>query len=265
MKLSNSDKEYLLSIKPEDMTFSFLVGLIGDTRNDELPNKPLKKSKFNPTDTFTLTPADYFVKTNTETTVGRFIFNKYLIERCGFQKVLGYVNIPLTKGAYGGIEKKLTNALLNDQITTDDYTKWIDYRDTLGFQLNSVITTSFTRNSITLPADVLKKKKELFTKYKKELKNNDIPTSEKIIGELMNDVKKDLAKDPGLDLYISGARGGLGNYQNMNIMKGAYKDIVTGEYKVLSSAFMDGITKEDISPFGTSVVTGSYPKAVKIN
>lgn len=162
-QLSQANKEYLLSLKPEDLTFRTLVSILGDTTSNKNGfSSGVKKSRMNPTDTFELNPSEYFVKEKTLTTVGRFIFNKYIVERCRFQSILGYVNIPLTAKAVSKLEVKLSSALTDNRITNEDFKKYIDYRDTLGLQLHSVIATSFTMNTIKTPPAVAKKKAELF-------------------------------------------------------------------------------------------------------
>ena len=260
--IKDSDKEFLLSLKPEDLTFARLVSLFGDTvqKGDNI-NKA-SRSRFNTTDEMTLLPSEYFVKEKTLTTVGRFIYNKYIVERVGFQDVTGYINFPITDSANGRIEKMITDALMAEKITIDQFVKYIDCRDTLGMQLNSVITTSFTPNTIKAPKEIQAKKNELFKKYDKELNDGDIVVSEKIEKELTNDAKKLLKGDPGMDLYNSEARGNFGNYKNMNLFKGASINPNTGKYEIVRSSFMDGIQKQDIPAFGTAVVSGAYPKAV---
>lgn len=260
--IKDSDKEFLLSLKPEDLTFARLVSLFGDTvqKGDNI-NKT-SRSRFNTTDEMTLLPSEYFVKEKTLTTVGRFIYNKYIVERVGFQDVTGYINFPITDSANGRIEKMITDALMAEKITIDQFVKYIDCRDTLGMQLNSVITTSFTPNTIKAPKEIQAKKNELFKKYDKELNDGDIVVSEKIEKELTNDAKKLLKGDPGMDLYNSEARGNFGNYKNMNLFKGASINPNTGKYEIVRSSFMDGIQKQDIPAFGTAVVSGAYPKAV---
>lgn len=260
--ISDKDKEYLLSLKPEDLTFSKLVDLFGDTVTAGQNIEWEKKSRFETTDEMILYPREYFVKEETLTTVGRFIWNKYIVERIGLQNVLGYVNVPLTAGNSGKNEAMLSKALIEDRMTIDQFYDYIDYRDNLGMQLHSVITTSFTMNTIKTPPSVQKRKEELFKQYDKELKDGDIVIAEKIEKELVGMAKKELAGDPGLDLYDSEARGNFGNYKNMNIFKGATMNNMTGKYDIVRSSFMDGIKKEDISSFGNSVVAGAYPKAV---
>lgn len=261
-KISDKDKEYLLSIKPEELTFTKLVELFGDTlkQGDDIKNE--KHSHFNTTDDMTLLPNEYFVKEKTDTTVGRFIYNKYIVERIGLQNVLGYINFTITDGNNSKIENILSKALIDDKMTIKQFHQYIDLRDNLGMQLHSVITTSFTQNTIKILPEVKKRRKELFKQYEKELASGDIITSEKIEKELTSMSKKILKGDPGMDLYNSEARGNFGNYKNMNLFKGATMNNITGEYEIVKSAFMDGIQKEDLQSFGTAVVSGSYPKAV---
>lgn len=257
--ISDLNKKYLLSLKPEDLTFDVLVSLFGDTLNDK---KNIQKSRFNTTDEMELLPGEYFVKEKTLTTVGRFIYNKYIIERLNLQNVLGYINYPITNSANGKIEAILSQALIEDKVSTDTFHQYIDYRDNLGMQLNSVITTSFTMNTIKTPPSVQRKKMELFKKHAKEIAEGNIVVSERIEKELVADAKAVLKGDPGMDLYSSEARGNFGNYKNMNLFKGATMNNITGKFDIVTSSFMDGIKKEDIPSFGTAVVSGAYPKAV---
>jgi hypothetical protein len=256
--ISEKNKKYLLSLTPDDLTFDTLVGLFGDTISIGDDIKGEKKSRFKTTDELELLPSEYFIKEKTLTTVGRFIYNKYIVERLHFQDVLGYINYPITDSENKKIEAKLSKALIDDKITVTTFFDYINYRDNLGMQLNSVITTSFTPKTVTTPPSVQKHKEELFKKYDNELNAGDIVTSEKIEKQLTSEAKELLKGDPGLDLYNSEARGNFGNYKNMNLFKGATMNNITGKYEIVRSSFMEGIKKEDIASFGTAVVSGAY-------
>ena len=262
MMISKEDKAYLLSLTPDDLTFDTLVSLFGDTIKSGDDIKKVPMSKFQTTDEMELLPGEFFVKEKTLTTVGRFIYNKYIVERVGLQDILGYVNTVLSDSGNSALEVKLSDALIEDKITVAQFHKYIDYRDNLGLQLHSVITTSFTPATVVAPPEVERKKEELFKKYDTELKNGDIFTSEKIEKELTDAAKKILKGDPGMDLYDSEARGNFGNYKNMNLFKCATMNNQTGKYDIVRTSFMKGITKEDIPSFGSAVVAGAYPKAV---
>lgn len=263
MKISDSDKQYLFSLTPDDLTFTTLVSLFGNTTKKGDSISKTKKSRFETTDEMDLNPGEYFNKEKVHTTVGRFIYNKYIVERCGLQDVLGYVNVPLTSGKNKGNESILSKALIDEKITIDQFYDYIDYRDNLGMQLHSVIATSFTPKTIEAPPDVRKKRDELFKKNNDALNKGDLVVADNIKKELMQMVHKDLEGDPGKDLYDSEARGNYGNYENMFLFKGATLNTGTGEYEIVRTAFMDGIQKQDIASFGSSVIAGDYPKAVK--
>lgn len=260
--ISDKDKEFLLSLKPEDLVFTKLVYIFGAvTKKDDAFGK-VSKPRFKPNDKLILLPSEYFVKEKTETTVGRLIFNKYIVERIGLQSILGYVNMVLHNGNIGVMESKLSKALIEDRMTMKQYVDYINYRETLGMQLHSVISTSFTNKTIRIPPPVKKRKDELFKKYDKELNDGDIVIAEKIEKELVDMTKDYLQGDPGLDLYDSAAKGNFGNFKNMMIFKGATLNNTTGKYEIVRSAFMDGVQKQDIASNGDSVVSGAYPKAV---
>ena len=264
MKISNDDKKYLLSLTPEDLDFSTLVHIFGSTININDNISKASTPNFRTTDEMTLSPSEYFVKEVTNTTVGRFIWNKYLIERVGLQDVTGYINFVIDDKANGKIEAIITKGLIDDKVTVEQFHKYVDYRDTLGMQLNSVITTSFTPLTIKTPPEIQKRKAELFKQYKKELDDGDIIVSERIEKELTSRTKEIFKGDPGMDLYNSGARGNFGNYKNMNLFKGVTANNVTGKFDIVRSSFMDGISKQDIPSFATAVVSGAFPKAVKV-
>ena len=54
MVISDKEKEYLLSLKPEDLTFSVLVDLFGDKLPTSGDIKQVRRSRFATTDEFTL-------------------------------------------------------------------------------------------------------------------------------------------------------------------------------------------------------------------
>lgn len=267
-KVTVLEKKDFLQIKPEDITFEKLVDWFGNTVNiNDGINNNVKKSKFKCTDKLTLTHSDYpLVKDKVETTLGRFIYNKIIVEGLGFEDILGYINFVIDDKGNGKIENAITTALIEDKITVDQMYKYTDTRDWLGLQFHSVITTSFTLGSLIVPNEVKKLKKELLKKYKKELANNDEKVSELIENELIKKTKEVLKDDVGMDLYVSGARGSIkNNYKNINLIRGAVKNNITGEFDIITNSLMDGLDKKDMAPHSNSIVTGAYAKAVKNN
>ena len=102
-RISEEDKRYLLSLKPSDITYELGMKLFADTVKKENGKIVEVKSRFEPTDHFTLKASEYFNKEDIETTVGSFIFNKFIIEPL-FTEFIDYVNYEITDKALGGLE-----------------------------------------------------------------------------------------------------------------------------------------------------------------
>ena len=262
--LPKEEKMKFVRLNPKDITFEKLVDWFGDLANEEENKIKEHKSKYNMTDKITLSHEEYpLVEGTIQTTLGRLMYTKIIVEGCGLEKVLGYVNFVINDGGNGKIENAVTEALIDDKITTDQMYDFVDTRDWLGMQLHGVITTSFTLNSIKVPAEVKKLKKELITKYKKELEAGDPVISEMIEKTLVKKATEVLKDDIGMDLYVSGARGSIGNnYKNNNLYRGAIYNNLTEKYDIVTNSLMDGLDKKDIAAHSNTIVTGAYPKAV---
>lgn len=261
--ITDIETHWLLSKQPKEFTFSVLVGMFGDLADDN-DRKRRAIPKFNCMDKMTIPASKSPTGKAIETTVGRFIFNKILIEGTGLINEFKYINTVVDDGYYNKIESMISEALLNDRITTETMVTWIDLRDWLGFQMHGVITTSFSPAVIKTPKEVEQLKKELLKKYEKELAAGDIKASETIEKELIAKTKEVLKGDYGMDLYDSGARGSVkNNMKNVNLMRGAIMNPSTGKYDIVLTSLMDGMDKVDIPASSNSIVGGAYPKAVQ--
>ena len=255
------DKKYFLELPMEEYTFSNLVAWFGDTTDiEDGINTKIQKSKYNMDDKMSLSHAEYKpVEGTIQTTLGRFIYNKVVLEGSGIEQFVGFVNEEITDKCYGKISSKITEGLIDDKITVAQIYKYTDLRDWIGLQMHGVITTSFTLNSLKVPKEVQALKKELLTKYKKELEAGDPVVSEKIEKALVDKTKEVMKDDVGMDLYLSGARGSLSNnYKNMNLYRGAIKNNLTGKFDIVTNSLNDGLAKKDIAPHSNSIVAGAF-------
>lgn len=259
-RILSAEKEMLLNLKSEDITFDLLVNLFSDRREGE----KIKKSKFKPNDIMVLEKKDYFNKSDIETTVGRFILNKFMIEKLDFTDITGYVNEELTNSNYKKyVEDLITVALREDRVTVQQMKDYLNYRDWIGFQVNALLTTSFTPEVLKMPKEVKKLKTELLKKYKKELEDGDQVTAEMIEKQLIDKSMEVLGDNVGLDVFVSGARGSVSNnYKNIVLMRGAVANPTTGKYDIVQNSLMEGMSKKDIPANGNAITLGSYPKAV---
>ena len=95
-QITPKEKEYLLSLKEKDIDLNLLKDLFA-YRKDQNP-------KFQPFDEFTLNEKEFYNKVKEETTVGRFIFNKYALGE-NLLKKLGYQNKTMGKGGIGDLDE----------------------------------------------------------------------------------------------------------------------------------------------------------------
>lgn len=206
-----------------------------------------------------------FVKENSSTTCGIYLFNKFILEPL---KIFGYANKPFGKKELDALEDGISDGLMQKDLTTEQVAEFIDrLQFLLGGPLAHLINPSINPDIMTLPPQAAALKKKLLAENKAGIEANDPQTSSKIEKEVTK-VAMDWMNernDPSLSFFKSGAIDPYNNYRTMFVMKGAVKDN-TGEsptgYKIVTSEYDNGITKEDMPKIADTVVTSSYNSGV---
>ena len=206
-----------------------------------------------------------FVKENSSTTCGIYLFNKFILEPL---KIFGYVNKPFGKNELDALEDGISDGLMQKDLTTEQVAEFINrLQFLLGGPLAHLINPSINPDIMTLPPQAAALKKKLLAENKAGIEANDPQTSSKIEKEVTK-VAMDWMNernDPSLSFFKSGAIDPYNNYRTMFVMKGAVKDN-TGEsptgYKIVTSEYDNGITKEDMPKIADTVVTSSYNSGV---
>ena len=268
-KLSDKDKAYLLSLKPGDITFELLLDLFADKSQLDKDPKGLTGTRLKvipcrikTSDEFDLAANEYFNKEKVHTNAGQFIYNKLIVEK-NLSGVLGYIDKPINSSVLGGIEDKLSKALLNDVITVDQMVEYLNTTQWLSMQFHSVLASSFTMKSLKPIPKVVQTRNKLIKENKDKLDKGDVDAAVKIEKQLLAIADEELKGDVGMNLYKSGARGSFGNnFKNISVMKGPVFNPVTGQFDVVTSNFMEGINKDEIPVYGNAIITGAYPKAI---
>ena len=269
MKISDADKKYLLSLKPEEMKSdievnSLLIDLFGTkTKKDENGKIIFIKPRFEPTDELVLNPGECNDnKTKVRTTVGQLMFNKYIFGG-GLYKVVGYIAKTLNSGGVSEVERVLSDALLSDRITVDDMIDYLDRFQNLSMGFHHVIASSFTMEGLKPIPQVIKHRDQMLKENAKAVEEGDVVAVANMEKKLVEEAQEILKHDPSMALYRSGARGSMGNnYKNMSIMQGPIQNPITGKYEVIKTSFMEGVEKKAISIEGNAVPGGEYPKAI---
>ena len=232
--------DLLLNLKADDVDADTIKSLLANTVDGDAP--------FDATDSFVLPKGRYYNKENVMTTVGRYIFNLVtLTERTGPH--VGYINFPGNGSGMGKIEAKMSDLLMNDIISVEDYSNWIDRLQWLGFSISDYVSPPLTTDLLVLPEKVKKRKQELLSKESnvEALNNKDIITASKIEKELLDMSKEELKDLPDMDIYDSGSRGSFGNnYKITAVSRGVVPCVSHPERVNISMASLDeGIPPEE--------------------
>lgn len=266
--LTTEEKDYFLKLPLKDYTFTNMVHWFGDTADMSEGREKVKRtsSRFKCTDKLVLTHKDYPLVSGTiETTLGRFVLTKVMIESTGISDAIGYVNDILDDDGFGKLESRITNSLRDGKIEVENMYKYIDTRDWLGLQMHGVITTSFTENTVVLPKKLRDLKKKLLNDHKEDIENGDPHVYEEIEKQLIASAKDMFKDDVGMDLYVSGARGSIGNnFKNMFLSRGAVKNTITGKYEIITNSLLDGLDIKDIPAHSNAILNGAFPKSVRV-
>lgn len=264
--LPASEVEFLIGLQYEEVNLDAIVSFFADTIDLDYKKstgklRP-KKSRFNTNDAFVLPKGTLFNETPVKTTVGRFIFNKVVLEP-RVLKAIGYQNTVLNSSTVGKLDDLIALRLQEGALTTEDMADYIDRLQKLSMMIHPIISGSMTPETIKPNKAVIARRDQLVKENKEALDNGDSIVAAKIEKELVDMQIKVLGDDPGMDLYNSGARGSAGNnLKNMIIMKGPIMNPSTGGFDIVTSNFVEGIRKEDIPAYANNIVTGAYPKAV---
>ena len=261
--LSDALKKELLAMDPEDLSVSWFTKNCTDHYSK---SKGEVKARININSRVTLQPKEYLNNREViQTTAGRIIFNKMCIEG-KVDSVSGYVNTPFTKKNFGKFVNMLSDAIMEDKLSTDAYAKFIHYYSFFGLKITASIAPSFSEAILKPIPEVIKRRDERI----KEIEANTDLTPEqktqeysKLENELTDMAKGYVKDDPSMILFDSGARGNFGvEYKVMSIFGGLVPNTASGGHDFMTSNYMDGLKKEDIPKAGNLVVGASYPRSV---
>ena len=262
--LEKEIKDMLLKLKPEEIDVILLSKLFGSTFNME--TKSMTEPIVPRNRKMVLKAGEYINKNDITTTPGIFMYNKLLIEG-KLDKIIpeGFYNPPvIDKKAHNKLLKYLFPAVKDKKMSIETLQRFLRDMEFWGLKPLTIFSPSFTKNTVTSNPKVMKEKERLL-KEAREKNNGEVPLNQMIdIENYLVDLNKKLIKDdPGMTLYDSGSRGSFDNdFKNNNIMVGPVLNPATGEYDLMESNYIDGISKKDLAIAGNLVVNAGFPKAV---
>ena len=255
--ITDSERDHFLSLSDKEcLKTSIFMDCFGEFDG---------KKKFNTYDVMKVPKGSYHNNKNEfTTTVGSWFFNKGCISYPGIFDEIGYINEPVSKKVYGGINDKLSLAIMEDRVTVQQLKQWILCCQKF-MNYSTVICTNSSEDMLLISKTIEPKKKELLKKYEKELASGDAFVMKQIEDELLNYCEEVLKDDPAFDNIKCGAGADLGNnFKNMYVTKGAAKNPdPTKGYNIITSCYSEGISKEDYGAISNSLAAGPYARARK--
>ena len=254
-----------LNYQPDEFTLQRITRMFANTGVKEKGKFVSRKALHNTFDLMTV-PANYFYEGQgaIKTTIGRFLFNKYVLQGAGIIAATKYINDTLNKKGLSKVDELIGILYLENEINRKQFNVYIDRRDNLAYWLNGMLAHTISPKFAKPLQEVEKKKKELYKKYEKELSSGNIDVMTQVTDELTAYAKELLKDDPGMDLYTSGDLNFNANYEINSIARGAVVNNITGEYDFIGSSFMDGIEIKDIPAHANSILSAQYPASIAL-
>lgn len=265
--LSEEKKKRLLAMKQEDMKVSSITRLFTKSAKKVTENGKSRfivaEPEFDLRDTFNLKAGEYINTEDISTSVGRFLFNKLIIENT-ISSIIpgGYYNKVFTKKSWDELAKYISNSIMEGQLPIDNLVRYLKAFEFYGLKLVTCMSPSFSQAVLKPNPEVQKEKKKLLEELDKK-ENPTLKDYTDIEDKLIDTAKKAIGDDPAMSLYNSGSRGSFDNDYKINtVIVGPVKNCATGGYDFMKSDMIEGLRKEDIPKAGNMVVGASYPKAV---
>lgn len=254
-ELTREETDELFSLSEEDITNTLLSKYFAATLKSDKP-------RFNSYDTVIIPVGMFDNKAPIKTTIGRYLVNMFAIPK-KYIKKHGYCNDVLSKSGVGKVESNMATMILDDELSVVEYNEFLNKLEWLSMCVTKYLTPSLSYNFITPIKEVIEKRDKFFAEQGKEIKDGNVTVIENIEKTLVKDAEAYLDKDndPSYELYKSGVFK-IPEYKKTSILGGGFKDLITGNLKLLKSNYMEGVTPEEYVDFSQYTVIGGYSRGI---
>lgn len=253
--MNNDQIAKLYEVTSKGITLSVLKELFAYRANTD----PL----FTPADTFTLAKGTLYNDEAEKTSVGRYVFNKLILNNV-IGPMIHYQNIQMNGKGVGKLDGMMASLLRSDKISSKEFETYIDKMQWIGFAISRFINPSLPTDMVIPPKDIVEGKQKLVEKNRKRLEDGDIEAVNEIEGELLGKAKKEMHSEPAMEIYDSGSRGSFNNnYKMVNISRGVVPDPVDSSKTHISmSNLAEGIPAEEQTIYANISTIGSSSRAI---
>lgn len=200
------------------------------------------------------------------TTIGSYLFNAFVLCNA-FNNKVRYYDKPLDKNNFEEFQKNIANAIVQGSLTVQEFAKytsmavWLSYFTELfmpGVSLNFIIPN---KELMEYKQKLLEENKDILNK--KTYTPDDVALyMEKIENPLKKKARELLKDDYTMRVYKLAKPSFDNNYKNSNVINGPLYDPVSGEYKINTNCYTEGITKESFDVLANKAMTSSFSRAV---
>lgn len=200
------------------------------------------------------------------TTIGSYLFNAFVLCNA-FNNKVRYYDKPLNKNNFEEFQKNIAIAILQGSITVEEFGKyssmaiWLSYFTELfmpGVSLNFIVPN---KELMAYKKKLLEENKDILNK--KTYTPDDIAVyMEKIENPLKAKARELLKDDPTMRVYELVKPSFDNNYKNSNVINGPLFDPVSGEYKINTNSYNEGITRDSFDVLANKAMTSSFSRAV---
>lgn len=245
--------QVLLHMKESDISASFFYNLFGDYKGSNICN---------PYDIINIPPGVYHGnKSWFTTTVGLWLFNIWFIDQELFH-IFGYINYTINKSKFSWMNDTLSYFLIEDKITIDNLKHFMEKsQHIMSFEI--AISPNMDEELMTITKKLNKKSEELFNAHKEELDAGNVALAEELENQLIKYAEELLKDCPAMDTYMSKSGASMENFKSFFIDKGMNYNHLTGEYTMVRSNYLDGISAEDYAITAASMSAPAYSRSKK--
>lgn len=253
-ELNEKEIDEILSLSTKQITEDLFI--------DYFANRASHEARFHTNDYFKLPKGTLFNETEELTTIGRYIWNLFVLEY-DILKIIGYQNYAMGKKGLGKIASIMSKLLLEDIITAARYIQYLDKVDFM-YGLVKYLGPSLTLDFIKPTPKAQAKKEELCSKYEKELSNGDFITMNKIEKEVLDIAETEVDEMSDYEIYKSGATGKWNNsFKNSTYFRGAIRNLADADkYSISTESLLDGIPPEETYLYADIMVQGAHGRAI---
>ena len=274
--ISKEDTQIILRTPPSQYTLTLLRDWLAATQEGEarfpftglleIPADFYSPPSTQDTDNWDVRYAPNWKSIKT-TTVGRFIANNLVFSHTKEMRMaMPYVDKPWDDKTINSIQQDIMDNLLAGIVNSKDMIFFIDRMQWLGYAPVSFVAPSMTINTIRAPEATRRLKKEILDSDRgTRLREGDLNELGLVEKELIASARKELEdKDPGFDIFASGARGSLGNnFKATALMRGAIRKSDDPSKITISTASLEeGIPANELPAYADLIVQASYGRSM---